>query len=257
MIGRTTVVSLLVVWGAAGAALAQETPDIDDLLAAAVETGTGESRSAWGEHAFERHVLRQKMNEEGVVEWKQEMRFQVTPTAEGFDETLLEIDGRRPTEAEVKEHRKAGRFEKRYEDSTEMVLENPFGPDLAVLVLLYDQPHEYVGVEDLDGIACHRIRWQAREEPSKLPAQEKLKYAMKGTLCISTETSDLIHADMETTRDVKQGPVKMTKVRIAFNARPVGDVYLPSKIEMVSHVKIALKRFRTHNIYRFTDYRKP
>ena len=257
MIGRTTVLSLLVVWGAAGAAVAQETPDIDNLLAVAMETGGSESRGAWGEHAFQRHVLRQKMDEEGVVEWKQQMRFQVTPTPEGFDETLLEMDGRKPTEAEVKEHREAARFGKRYGQSTELVLENPFGPDLAILPLLYDQVHEYVGVEDLDGIACHRIRWQAREAPSKLPVQEKLKYAMKGTFCISTETSEMVHADMETIREVKQGPVKMDKVRISFSARPFGDVYLPSKIEMVSRVRIPGTRFRTHNIYRFTDYRKP
>ena len=256
-LGLKLTLLLLIVCLTMSSAIAQESPNIEKLLEAAIKAGEGEDRAAWAEHAFKRHVLRQKLDEEGVVTWRQEMIFQITPTADGFDETLLEMDGRPATAAEVEEHKKAGRFQAHYEKTSELALENPFGKDLALLPLLYDQEHEYVGIEKFNGTPCHRIRWQAREESRSLPWQEKLKHAMKGTLCIAADDPDLIHADMETTREVKKGPVKMDKVRIAFNARPVGDVYLPSKIEMVSQIKIPGRRFRTHNIYRFTNYRKP
>ena len=91
----------------------------------------------------------------------------------------------------------------------------------------------------------------------RISLQEKLKRAMKGEMCVAADDPDLIHADMETVRAVRKGPVKVALFRIAFEARPVGEVWLPSKVEMVSHTDIPGKKYRTHNIYRYTDYRKP
>ena len=256
-LGLKLTLLLLMVCLTMSSAIAQESPDIEELLAAAIEAGEGEDRAAWAEHAFKRHVLRQKLDADDVVTWRQEMIFQITPTADGFDETLLEMDGRPATAAEVKEHKEAGKFQAHYEKTSELALENPFGADLALLPLLYDQEHEYVGLEKLDGTPCHRIRWQAREESRSLPWQEKLKHAMKGTLCVAADDPDLIHADMETIRPLKKGPVKIALFRIAFEAQRVGEAWLPSRLETVSHTDIPGKKYRTHNVYRYTDYRKP
>ena len=84
-----------------------------------------------------------------------------------------------------------------------------------------------------------------------------LKYAMMGSLCVETDGSNLIHADMATTRMVKNGPIKVSLVRIVFETRSVGGVWLPSKFEMVAHATLLGKKFRTHNIYRYSDYRRP
>lgn len=79
---KLLVISLLL--PIAGPAAA-EAPDVQKMLAASLEKGRGEDRAAWSAFAFRRRVTRQKLDAKGEVTWRQEMLFQVTPTAEGFD----------------------------------------------------------------------------------------------------------------------------------------------------------------------------
>jgi len=254
---RRTTTLLLAVCLAAGLAVGETPPDLDDLLAAAVEANTLD-RSAWTGYSFKRHVLRQKLDTAGEVEWRQEMLFQNTPTAGGFDEILISMDGQPPSDSDVKKHRRAGRFQERYESSTELALDNPIGPDLELLPLLLDQEHRYVGEESVDGTACHRIAFSARKSPgADAPVPERLKHAMEGSMCISSDTSRLMAAELQTARPIAVGRKKIDQMRIVFAARPVNEIYLPSRIEIVSYVAIPGKKFRSHNVYRFTDFRKP
>ena len=218
---------LLLLAGPAGA----EAPDVQKMLADSLEKGGGEDGGAWSEFAFRRRVTREKLDAEGEVNWRQEMLFQVTPTAEGLDEEILEIDGREPTPKEVAEHRKAGRFEKHYATSADVALENPFGSDLALLPLVYEQEHRYAGEEEVDGIPCHRIRWAARPEPADQPVEERLKHAMKGSVCLATDGNHLVQAEMQTVRPVAKGPVRIESMRLRFEVRQVEDVWLPSKLQ--------------------------
>lgn len=255
MTARDLALRLCLLMSAAIPATAQS-PDSKALLDASLENASDIDRPAWVRHAFKRHVTRQRLDEEGDVEWRQTMLFQVTPTAGGLAEELLEIDGRAPTTAEVDKHRKRGLFAKHYEQTAGVVLENPLGKDLPLLPLIYEQEHEYVGMDAVDGIPCHRIRFDARPEPSGEPIEVKLRYAMKGELCISLEGQRLMHVDIQTVREVKS-VVRIKAVRIHFEARPQGDVWLPTFFEMKSDVKAIGMKFRTHNIYSYSDFRLP
>lgn len=229
-------------------------PDIKALLDASLENAKDIDRPAWGRHAFKRHVTRQRLDEEGDVEWRQTMLFQVTPTAGGLDEELLEMDSRAPTDSEKSKHRKKGMFAKHYAQTADVTLENPLGADLPLLPLIYEQEHKYVGEEEVDGIPCHRIRFDARPEPSGEPVEVKLRYAMQGELCISKEGKRLMHVDVGTVRPVKSA-VRIDTMRIHFEARPQGDAWLPTLFEMRSEAKAIGMKFNTHNFYRYSDFR--
>lgn len=251
----TTIGTLLLALALTPAAAAAEEPDIRALLDASLEKGLGVDRDGWARYAFRRQVTRQQVDEDGEMEWRQVMLFQVTPTGDGFDEELLEIDGRAPRPIEVARHRKSGRFEKHYRQTDEVLLENPFGKDLPLLPLLYDQQHRYVGEEEVRGIPCHRLSFDARAEPADADVHQKLKHAMEGTLCVSRDGSRMFDAEMATVRPVAATGIRINAIRLRFKARPVGDVWLPTHFELESDVRLALGiRMRKHNIYRYSDY---
>jgi hypothetical protein len=249
------LIALAVLTALSGLAGAQPL-DVATLLVEARAMAENEDFEAWGEHAFKRHVTRQQFDEEGDIEWKQEMVFQVTPSPTGFDEQLLEIDGREPTEKEFNKHRKAGRFENHYRDAESLILENPFGKDLPLLPLVLEQEHEYVGEDEFDGIPCSMVHFSPRPEPDA-PMPDKLRYAMQGDLCFSKADSRLIQVDVETTREVSKSLVGVKELRIQFELRPQGDAWLPARFEMRSDVKALGSPLRRHNIYRYTDYQRP
>jgi hypothetical protein len=241
---------------APAAPAAAQAPDIQAMLDTSLEMALGVDRDRWARHAFKRQVTRQQVDEDGEVEWRQVMLFQVTPTTGGFDEELLEIDGRPPKAKEVAKHRKSGRFAKHYEKTQEVQLENPFGADLPLLPLLYEQQHRYVGEEEVRGIPCHRLRFEARPEPADGSVNEKLRHAMEGTLCLSKEGSRMFHAELGTVRTVTSSGVRINSMRLHFEARKFGDAWLPTLFELHSDVKLPLGvKMRKHNIYRYSDYR--
>ena len=244
----------LLLMPAAGPA-AGETLEIKAMLDSALAKAREVDRDAWGRHSFKRHVTRQQLDDDGDVEFRQVMLFQITPTAEGFDEQLLKMDGRKPTEKEVAKHRKAGKFEKHYAQTDGVILSNPFGADLPLLPLIYEQQHRYVGEEAVAGIPCHRIRFDTRPDPADAPIEVRLRHAMKGSLCISKVGSRLLQVEAESVREVRKGPIRIHHMGLRFESRPHGDVWLPEIFELKSDVRLLGQKMRRHNIYRFSDYR--
>ena len=215
-----------------------------------------EDYDALGEYEFERHVRRQKLDKSGSVTWSTAYHFDVTPQAPGFDEQLVEIDGREPTQAEIAEHREAKRFEKRHE--TRGSLKNPFGRDISVLPLLFEQRHEYVGRRVVRGQPCHKTKFSARNPPTKMPARRRLTYVLEGEACFSVNGNHVVEAEMETTRSVSSGVVTLHFLRVRLELEPAGDGnWLPSRFEVRSDVRIGLSRFRKSNVYRYTNPRRP
>ena len=168
-------------------------PDIETLLRE-VQRVQEADHQAWHGYSFRRHVIRQDVDREGTPQVLQEMHFLVIPKDDGFDETLLEIDGREPTDKEVKQHREAGRFEKHWRESATLELDNPVGEDLALGEMLREQDHRIVGEEEIDGIRCHRTEFSPRPEPEKATTNEKLSHSMKGSACFSVEMREKVHA---------------------------------------------------------------
>jgi hypothetical protein len=230
-------------------------PDVETLLSEAQRVQEADHQ-AWHDYSFRRHVIRQDVDREGTPKLLQEMHFLVMPKGDGFDEALLEIDGRQPTDKEIEKHRKAGRFENHWRESATLELDNPVGEDLALGEMLREQDHRIVGEEEIDGIRCHRTEFSPRPEPEKATTNERLSHAMKGTACFSVDGLHLVEAEMVTTRPVKKGPAALNKLRIKMEQRPVGDVWLPTLVEMESDVKLPGKKLRKWNKYLYTKYRR-
>lgn len=90
------------------------TPGTDlDLEKIGREAAEAYSRNfaALHEVSFTRKVVRQSPDERGEVKDKEVLLMRVTPTADGFDERLIQLDGRPPSQREIRKHRQAGTFE--------------------------------------------------------------------------------------------------------------------------------------------------
>jgi hypothetical protein len=234
---------------------AAQQPDIEALLDASLDNALTTDRESWASHAFRRHVTRQRFDEDGDIEWRQEMLFQVTPNGEyTFDEELLELDGLRPAPKLVAKHRKAQRFSNHFRATEFPSLENPFGKDLELMPLIYEQEHVYVGIDEVHGVECHRLQFRSRPEPTNAEVNDKLRYAMEGDLCISREGQRLIDATVATVREV-DAAVNIISMKMHFQARRFDGAWLPTLFELRSHVNAPLgMKFRTHNVYRYSDF---
>jgi hypothetical protein len=211
---------------------------------------------AWRTYAFQRHVRRQKFDAHGEVIWSAEYLFKVTPKRSGFDENLIEIDGRRATPGEVGEHRKAARFEKHYKNGASLI--NPFGRDIPLLPLLFDQNHQYVGRKVVGGELCHKTEFVDRNPPAKLPARARLAYVLKGEACFSVAGDHLVAAEMETAQPVSSGVTKLKYLKVRVEAQRVGeDLWLPSSFEIRSEIRLGMRNIRKNNLYEYSHYRLP
>lgn len=211
--------------------------------------------AAWADYAFRRHVTRQTFDKKDKETFHLELLFELTPQTEGWDERLIAIDGAEPDEGEVKDHRKAARFSKHYAQAEELELNNPVGEDLALLPMIQDQEHRFVGEDVVDGVPCYRTQFDSRPEPSGLSPRERLKYAIEGEACFSKDGYHLVVFEMETVRPVKKGSTGMNFLRMTIKGHAVGDAWMPKLVELRSDVVVIGKRMRKGNIYRYSDFR--
>jgi len=231
-----------------------ESPDMQ-MLKVGVDRAWIADIASWSEYAFDRSLTRQSYDADGGTKSRQDLRFRVTPNGEGgFDELLLEIDGRKPTSGEIKEHRKKGVFTKHFRQADELNLENPLGEDLALLPIIQAQDHEYFGEDEVDGIACHRTTFEARPAPEKASIREMLKYAIKGSACFSIDGSHLVEFEMETVRALNKGVLGMNSLRMVLRGQPVGDAWLPREVRLRSDVVLLGKRIRRSNAWYYSNF---
>ncbi len=209
----------------------------------------------WADYGFRREVQRQKFDKNGEVAWSTEYLFEVSIKASGFDEHLIEIDGRTPTATEVSEHRHAARFQKHYESAGS--LNNPFGRDIPLLPLLFDQKHEYVGRRYIRGHPCYKTQFRARNPPARLPARRRLPYALQGEACFSIRGDHLVVAEMESARPVSAGVVSLQYLKVRIESEPVDtDGWLPTRFEVRSDVRLGMRRLRKSNRYRYSNFQR-
>ena len=210
----------------------------------------------WGGFRFSRRVNRERFDKNGGVNWSAEYLMEIEPTKTGFDERLVEIDGRIPTPEEVLEHRRAGRFAKHYESAGG--LENPFGKPIPLLPLLFDQRHELVGRRMVRGLPCLKTEFSARNPPSRLPARRRLEYALRGEACFSIPGNHLVSAELETSRAVSAGVVKLQYLRILIEGGPQGGgEWLPSRFEVRSEIRLGVTWLRKSNRYQYSKFKRP
>jgi hypothetical protein len=249
-------VALLSLGFFSGAAVAAEDSDVRELVATGRQA-LADDLADWAERVFRRRVRRERLDKSGKVVWRQAYLFEVRPTGEGFDEELLEIDGQEPTSGDVEHHRRAGRFGKHYDAAVEARLRNPFGADLPLQPLLFNQEHRYAGRETVDGITCDRIVFDARSELEDRTVSEQLERAARGTLCLSAVGAHIVEAEVETVRPVGKAPLRLDRLTLRFQSRPVGESWLPRLFETSSEFKLMLRTRRTRNRYEYSEYRSP
>jgi len=206
--------------------------------------------------SFQRDVRREKLDRKGKVVWRQGFSMRVEPLEGFFDERLLKIDGRRPTDAEVREHRKAGRFSKHYREIVTGKSENPMVDEsLSLSVVLSACHYEVEGLEIVDGFASHRVA--IRPHPPRVVSKSQaLADAMEGTLWLSVDGLHILGWESRLVRPVRQGPVKVTEYSLALSTRPLGDVWLPREIHISTKLSIAGFPMRKRNFYLYSGFER-
>jgi hypothetical protein len=237
---------------------ADESVDGSELIARAAEQEI-EDVGAWYDYVFRRRVVRETFDANGTVIDREILMFQCTPRGDAFDEVLLVHDGRKPSPREVRKNVEAARFSKHLK----MALAGSADPssDESFTALLTGlQLHDWRdhGLEEVRGRLCHRLEMLSSPEPEDATLEERLVAAQVGTLWIEVDTLHIVRARISLGRPVTAyGVVRIEKLEIISELGPVpGNGWLPHEIDMVSVVKVPLKRLRKRNYYRYSEFHK-
>jgi hypothetical protein len=245
---------------AAGVSVAAQPPEEDpaptpaSVLAAAREQQVRDL-AAWRRYRFVREVERQRLGSDGTPVEVVRLRFRVEPTGDGFNETLLWIDGREPTPREVAQHRRAGRFAAHYRGViTGRGQDVDEGYALADLLSL--PSYRAAGEEVVDGVRCLRFDFEpAPEAPGGFAG--RVARASQGTLWITVEGGHLARAEAHTVAAVRfaGGLVRIPRLVVRYQGRRVGeDVWLPAEIEVESEISLFGNPTRRRNRYSYSAH---
>ena len=238
----------------AGAQHPEPAPELA-LLAAARESQIRDL-AAWREYRFLRDVERRRLGRGGEWELVERLQLRVEPRGEGFTETLLRIDGRAPTSAEVAKHRQAGRFAKHYESVIAGRAEE-IDEGYALADLLTLPSYRPSGREEVDGVRCLRFDFDpAPESPGGLAG--RVARASAGTLWL-TEDGHLVQALAHTVDTVRfaSGLVRIPHLEVRYVARQVdAGVWLPYEIALESEISIFGNGTVRRNRYRYSAFER-
>lgn len=232
-----------------------EEVDLDSLLKEAV-TVHARNLEAWQQYSFRRDVHRERIDKNGEVEWSLEFSLMNTPTEDGFDEELIEIDGRAPTAEEIEEHREEARWTKHYREVLAGKVDHVLASDQVTLPAIWEaSDHTYMGREIIDGVEAHRVDF-APKPAQKAPMVERLADSIEGSLWVSVEGTHLLRWKTRLSRPLKKGLIKMKALDLEVSCQPVGDHYFASEVEMASVVNIGFGDERKRNQYRYSEFKK-
>jgi hypothetical protein len=232
--------------------------DASGLIARAAEQEI-EDVGAWYDYRFRRDVIRESFDADGTVADREVLIFQCTPRGDAFDEILIARDGRKPSKREIRKHLEAARFS-RHLGMALAGSADPNSDETFTALLTGLQLHEWRhrGFEKIRGLRCHRLEMLPSPEPEDAKLEERLVAAQVGTLWIEEATLHIVRAEISLGRAVTAyGLVRIEKLEIRSELGPVpGDGWLPHEIDMVSEVKVPLKRMRKRNHYRYSEFHK-
>ena len=234
-----------------------ESPNPVELIDRAAKQEVEDARD-WYDYEFRRKVVRQSLDADGGVTHQEELVFRCTPTADGFDETLIEHDGNEPSQHDVNKNREAARFS----NHLKMAITGSSDPDshesfTAMLTGLQKHEWRHEGVEEVNGRQCHRLEMMPSPQPEDVSLEERLVAAEAGTLWIETESLHIVRAAIHLSRPVAAyGLVHLEKlvITVVSGAVPEGG-WLPKEMDVRSEVKIPAKHMRKRNYYVYSDHR--
>lgn len=244
--------------GIAGEAVAGPlaAPDPDALVARAREVQQADLM-AWGALVFQRRVERERLDAADRVQERHRLEFEVVPRGDGrFDEELRLVDGRLASRSEVREHRRARRFEKRYRTAYSGDAGDFEKGDFSLTQFMTRPTYRYRGVEVVDGVRCHRLEFPAEAEPDAGVAS-RVSAATEGILWLETTTLHAIRAESRLVRPVSAlaGLLRVERVEVEMTTLSHGAHRLPSVIEVTTTSVIAGKTQRKRNRFRYSGHR--
>jgi hypothetical protein len=250
------LIALTLLLGAAPDSPTAEPPaGIDFLLRKAQEAQIADA-AAWSRFRFRREALREEMDESGTVLRSETRVSRVTPVPEGFDEELLEIDGRRPTPREVEAHRSAAPFRKHYDAFLHGGAKGERSAGYSLADLFRMTSYRYEGEETVEGVPCHRLSFEPGGTEEEGIAG-KLAAAMAGTLWITRDGWHLLRVRARTVRPVSfaLSLVKLYDMELEMVSGPVdGGGWIPRRIVLGTGQRFLLRSSRRRNIYQYSDF---
>lgn len=257
MPGLAKILPTLLLWAGPDVAGAPP-PELESLVQEARQIQRADLE-LWARLAFRRQVTRERFDDGGRVIERQELEFRVRPSPQGFDEELLRIDGRTPTRAEVREHRAAGRFNRRYQMALYGEAPRYDRGDFSLAQLLRRRDYVYGGREEVAGIACHRLDFRAQPEVAGGAVEERMAAATEGSLWLAEESLHTVRTVTRMARPVAvvRGILRVEQVAIRVETAAYGDHRLPSLIEVRSDLVIAGKPVHKRNLFRYSELSAP
>lgn len=218
-----------------------------------VREGQDRDLARWQQLEFRRDVLRVRLEEDGDIERCEHLVFDIRPEGEGFAETLIALNERKPRAKEVREHAEAGRFEKHWRE----LRGDAARKDAFSLRQLLEMSHyEDAGTVVIGGLECRRLDF-GPAGAGRASDVGRLAGAMEGSLFVSLADGRLRRAEARTVRGValRGGLARVKELEIEMEQAAVaGDLVLPVRIEVRTTLRVLLGVQRKLNRYHYSDH---
>lgn len=231
----------------------EQAPDLERIDREA-EAAYHKNFEAMRKYSFRRHLVRQALDKHGNVKSKEVIVSRVTPEAVGFNERLLEINGRAPTAREIRKHRKARTFERHFKDLAEGRLSMSVLGDLRLALLMETYDYTYEGIEEVEGTRCYRFSVKPFDPPKGADLTVQVASASEGNFWVSVEGSNLVKMRSRSVRPLKKFGMGLNALELASELKPHRGAWLFSRFEVKSEYTV-LGTFRKHYIWTYSDYR--
>lgn len=210
----------------------------------------------WKRAQFRRDGVRERLDENGNVFWTLSFAMTVTAQEEGFDEALFEIEGREPTDKEIRKYRSGAKFTKHYNELlTGQVDHALMDEGLSMPAILDAGEYAFGGREVFQGVPCLRLDFMPGPGDSD-EFVEKVADAIEGSLWLTEEGKHLVGWDTRIVRPLKKSIATIHLLELRVTATPALGGWLASEIQLNSEVKLGFKMLRKRNRYTYSEFRE-
>ena len=216
---------------------------------------------AWSRFRFHRTVRSERLDDAGAVLQASVLEFEIMPmTVGGFDERLLRIEGREPTQAEITRYREEASFSRHYATLGAADTDGGEESGYSLATLLRLSAYKYVGVESLDGVAAHRLDFEPDPVPHGSGVAAKVTQAMAGSLWLTVDGAHLVRARAATVRPVSLylGLGKVHSLEVLLEAAPAGaaapEVYLPRRLMISTNLRVFFSNQHRRRTFSYADF---
>ena len=211
----------------------------------------------WADYRFQRQERVEELTDTGQVKSVRTLDYEITPLQDGFEERLIKRDGLDPTEGEIEDHRREGRFQKHYQTLLAGSEEEDPEGGYSISTLLRLTEYRDAGRETIDGVECRRLDFEPQRNPPGSGLEARIAEAMSGSIWLSVEGAHLVRARATSTRPItlSLGLFKVQSLEVAFDAgRIAPDRFLPRQLSIVSHARLVFLGQHRRRVFTYSDY---